>query len=72
MTDNNFDDLERPFPYYVAVYRSLREIFKALFFHPIISATTQIGSKKEELGSVLNKKFWTYYNMVYSMDGKGL
>lgn len=62
VTDDQLQDLQKPFPYYVTVYQPLREILRAFFSTPQNILYSKIGSNKKEIGLVLNDNFWRYYN----------
>ncbi len=64
ITDDQFDDLKRPFPYYVAVFTPLKTLLIALVGSP--SIVTRIGKTKQNIGYAFNKKFWDYYNSIDS------
>jgi len=62
VTNHQFDDLEKPFPYYVPVYIPFKHFLSALVSYP--SIVVKIGNKKKEIGYALNKKFENYYNAM--------
>jgi len=60
ITDNEFNDLEKPFPYYVAANKNFKKVIMAFFFQPALLLTTNEENKK--IGTTLNKKLTKYYN----------
>ena len=61
VTDDQLQDLQKPFPYYVAVFQSLKMILSSFFTTSQNIDITKSGNEKEGIGLVINEKFWNYY-----------
>ena len=63
VTDNQLQDLQKPFPYYVTVFQPLKMILRSFFTASQNIDITKSGNEKDGIGLVINEKFWTYYDL---------
>jgi len=61
VTDNQLQDLQRPFPYFVSVFSPLSVIINELFKSSQSKLITTNYNQTKGIGLALNEKFWYYY-----------
>jgi len=61
VTDNQLQDLQRPFPYFISVFRPLSVMVNAIFRSSQSKLITTSRNENKGIGLALNDKFWNYY-----------
>ena len=65
VTDDQLHDLQKPFPYYVAVFQPIKVVISSLFAPVINIPLIATGRNKKGIGRTINEEFWMYYRLYH-------